>query len=83
MPCILLHSIGAGDELKEVAEGIIVQPMTREMHNTRMSAAVMKVRLTTVVPKFCDIDPPMQSPGAEDHMVFGRCLKWIMEWPKT
>ena len=83
MPCILLHRVGVGGELKEVAMAKIIQPLTRDMHNTRMSEVVMKVNVSEVLPEFRDIDPPMQPPGAEDHMVLGRCLKWIMEWPKT
>jgi len=42
----------------EVAQGTVVQPMSRDMHNTKMSEAVMKVRLTTVLTEFRDIDPP-------------------------
>ena len=52
MPCILLHRVGAGGELKEVPTAIILQPSTRDMHNTRMSEVVMKVTVTEVVPEF-------------------------------
>ena len=84
MPCILLHRVGASGDLKEVAQGTVVQPLSHDMHHTKMSEVVMKVRLTTVVPEFRDIDPTMQPPGAEeDHMVLGHGVKWIMEWPKT
>ena len=57
-PCVLLHRVLPGGELKEVATAIIVQPLTCDMHNTRMSEVVMKVTVTEVVPKFRDIDPP-------------------------
>ena len=83
MPCILLHTVGAGGELKEVAEGTLIQPLTRDMHNVRMSEAVMRVRLTAVVPEFHYNDPPMQPPGADEHLVLGECPKWVLEWPKT
>ena len=82
-PCILLHRVGAGGELKEVALAKIVQPLTRDIHNTRMSEAVMKVNVTEVLPEFRDIDPPTQPPGADKHMKLGECGKWMMEWPKT
>ena len=58
MPCILLHRVGAGGELKEVATAKIIQPLTRDMHNTRMSEVVMKVNVREVLPEFRDIDPP-------------------------
>jgi len=48
-----------------------------------MSEAVMRVRVTEVVPEFSAIDPPMQPPGAEVHMLLGNCPKWVLEWPKT
>ena len=84
MPCILLHRVGAGSELKEVATAILIQPLTRDMHNTRMSEEVMRVTVTEVVPEFPGIDPPpMQPLGADKHMVLGDCSKWLMEWPKT
>ena len=83
MPCILLHRVGVGGELKEVATAKIIQPLTRDMHNTRMSEVVMKVNVSEVLPEFHDIDPPTQPPGAEKHMKLGECGKWMMEWPKT
>ena len=83
MPCILLHRVGAGGELKEAATAKIIQPLTRDMHNTRMSEVVMKVNVSEVLPEFRDIDPPTQPPGAEKHMKLGECGKWMMEWPKT
>ena len=83
MPCILLHRVGAGGELKEVAQGTVIQPLIRDMHHTKMSEAMMKVRLTAVVPEFRHIDPPMQPPGADVHLVLGECPKWVLEWPKT
>ena len=58
MPCILLHTVGVGGELKEVATAKIIQPLTRDMHNTRMSELVMKVNVSEVLPEFRDIDPP-------------------------
>ena len=66
MSCILLHRVGAGGELKEVATAIIVQPLTRDMHNTRMSEVVMKVTVTKVVPEFRDIDPPHATFGSRE-----------------
>ena len=58
MPCILLHRVGAGGELKEVALAKIIQPSTRDMQNTQMSEAVMKVNVTEVLPEFRDTNPP-------------------------
>ena len=69
--------------MKEVATAKIIQPLTRDMHNTRMSEVVMKVNVSEVLPEFHDIDPPTQPPGAEKHMKLGECGKWMMEWPKT
>ena len=83
MPCILLHRVGASGELKEVAQGTVVQPLSRDMHHTKMSEAVMKVRLTTVVPEFRDIDPPMQPAGADEHLVLGDCPKWVLDTSQT
>ena len=57
-PCVLLHRMEPGGELKEVAEGSVMQPSSREMHNNRMSNAVMRARLTRVLPEFSAIDPP-------------------------
>ena len=57
-PCILLHRMVPDGELKEVAEGMLIQPLCRDMHNNRMSEAVMRVRVTEVLPKFSGIDPP-------------------------
>ena len=56
--CILLHTVGVGGELKQVALAKIIQPSTRDMHHKRMSEAVMKVTVTEVLPEFRDIDPP-------------------------
>ena len=82
-PCILLHRVVPDGELKEVAEGMLIQPLSRDMHNNRMSEAVMRVKVTEVLPEFSGIDPPMQPPGAEKHMLLGNCPKWVLEWPKT
>jgi hypothetical protein len=57
MPCILLHRVGTDGELKEVARASTVQPLTRDIHNVRMSELVMKVNVKEVLPEFCDIDP--------------------------
>ena len=83
MPCILLHRVGADGELKEVARASTVQPLTRDIHNVRMSELVMKVNVREVLPEFCDIDPPKQPQGAEKHMKLGECGQWMLEWPKT
>ena len=64
MSCILLHTVGVGGELKEVALAKIIQPSTRDMHHTRMSEAVMKVNVTEVLPEFRDIDPPHATSGS-------------------
>ena len=58
MPCILLHRVGADGELKDVARASTVQPLTRDIHNVRMSELVMKVNVSEVLPEFRDIDPP-------------------------
>ena len=63
-PCILLHRVEAGGELKEVALAKIIQPLTRDIHNTRMSEAVMKVNVREVLPEFRDIDPPHATSGS-------------------
>ena len=82
-PCILLHRMEPGGELKEVAEGSVMQPSSREMHNNRMSNAVMTVRLTQVLPEFSAIDPPMQPPGADKHLLLEECPEWVLQWLKT
>ena len=73
MPCILLHRVGAGNELKDVAAAVLVQPLTTTMHNNPMSEAVMRVRVTEVVLEFRGIDPLFQPLGADEHMVLGEC----------
>ena len=83
MPCILLHRVGTDGELKEVARASTVQPLTRDIHNVRMSELVMKVNVKEVLPEFCDIDPPKQPQGAEKHMKLGECGQWMLERPKT
>ena len=83
MPCILLHRVEAGDELQEVAAGVVIQPRSREMHHTRMDEDNMKVKVVTVVSTFFDIDPPIQPPGADGHMVLGKCPNWVTPWPKN
>ena len=69
--------------MKDVAAAVLVQPLTSTMHNKPMSEAVMRVRVTEVVPEFRGIDPPFQSLGADEHMVLGECPAWMMEWPKS
>ena len=55
MPCILLHRVVPGGELKDCAQGTVVQPMTRQMHHGKMDEDVMRVRLITIVPEFRDV----------------------------
>ena len=83
MPCILLHRVVPGGELKDCAQGTVVQPMTREMHHGKLDEDVMRVRLITIVPEFRDVQPPIQPPGAEEDMVLKDCTDWMMKWPKT
>ena len=79
-PCVLLHRVVPGGELKEVATGTLVQPM----HMTTMDKAVMRVKLANVVPEFHDVPPPIQPPGSDNNdMVLGDCTTWIMTWPKS
>ena len=63
-PCILLHRMVPDGELKEVAEGMLIQPLCRDMHNNRMSEAVMRVKVTKVLPEFSGIDPPHATSGS-------------------
>lgn len=56
-PAVFLHRVVPDGELVEVATGLIVQPLERNMHNTPMDPSVMKVRLVSVVPEFRDIYP--------------------------
>ena len=60
MPCILLHRVVPGGELKDCAQGTIVQPMSRDMHHSKMDEDVMRVRLVTIVPEIRDVEPPIQ-----------------------
>ena len=83
MPCILLHRLVPGGELKDCAQDIVVQPMSRDMHHSKMDEDVMRVRLITIVPEFRDVQPPIQPPGAEEDMVLKDWTGWMMKWPKT
>ena len=57
-PCVLLHSVVPGGELKEVATGMVIQPISRDvMHTTKMDEGMVRVKLAKVVPEFCDIVP--------------------------
>ena len=44
--------------MKEVAEGIIAQPLHQNLHTNTMSEVMMRVMVTEVVPEFRAIDPP-------------------------
>ena len=76
MPCILLHRLVPGGELKDCAQGTVIQPMTREMHHSKLDMDVMRVRLIKIVLEFRDVQPPIQSSGAEEDMVLKDCTGW-------
>ena len=81
-PCVLLHNV-AGGELKDVATGVLLQPVNRMMHNIPLDDAVMRVRLARVLSGFDDLDPPIQPQGAKEHRTLADCFGWPLTWPKT
>ncbi|KAM0916311.1 hypothetical protein ACQ4PT_010372 [Festuca glaucescens] len=81
-PCVLMHYVPGG-ELKDVATGMLIQPKSRTMHNKAMDDAAMRVELGRVLPGCEDMDPPIQPPGADDHLTLKGCHGWSMTWPKT
>lgn len=76
-PCVLLHKVPGG-ELKDVATGKLIQPANCTMHNKPMDDAVRRVELGRVLGGCKDMDPPMQPPGADDHLTLEGCHGYPM-----
>ena len=55
---MVLHRVVPGGELKECAQGTVVQLMSHDMHHGKMDEDVMRVRLVTIVPELRDVEPP-------------------------
>ena len=78
---MLLHRVG--DELKEVATGLILKTGSELMHHAPVDKGFMKVKVVTVPKVYHNMDPPVQPQGADEHVVLGKCPEWVSLWPKT
>jgi hypothetical protein len=78
---MLLHRVG--DELKEVATGLILKTGSELMHHAPVDKGFMKVKVVTVPKVYHNMDPPVQPPGADEHVVLGKCPEWVSLWPNT
>ena len=78
---MLLHRVG--DELKEVATGLILKTGSELMHHAPVDKGFMKVKVVTVPKVYHNMDSPVQPQGADEHVVLGKCPEWVSLWPKT
>ena len=71
------------NELKDVANGSIVNPLNRMLHTVEMGPGEFRVTVARVFPGYEDLDPPHQPPGADSELKLGQCLNWPVKWPKA
>jgi hypothetical protein len=72
VPCTLLHFVNG--ELKDVAKGKIIALKSLTVHTRPLDPALFKISLALVLPRYEDLDPPVQPQGAEEHVSLGGCL---------
>ena len=78
---MLLHRVG--DELKEVATGLILKTGSELMHHAPVDKGFMKVKVVTVPKVYHNMDPPVQPLGADEHVVLGKCPEWVFGHSET
>ena len=71
------------NELKEVANGKIVNPLNRMFHTVPLGPGEFRVTVARVFPGCGDLDPPYQPLEADKEMKLGECLNWPLKWPKA
>ena len=55
-------------ELKDVAKGIIVQPLGKDSHTKRMGHDFFRVKYDLVLPGYEELEPPSQPEGWNDDV---------------
>jgi hypothetical protein len=69
-------------ELKDVANGNIIEPQQRNNYTVDMDPGVFKVFVARVLLGYEDLDPPYQPQEADSQMVLEQCKNWTLLWPK-
>ena len=69
--CTFLFEVD--NELKDVTNASIVQPLQRKFHCMDMRPDVFRVVLAWVFPGCEELDPPYQLPGADSELKLGEC----------
>jgi hypothetical protein len=78
--CTLLLILN--EELHEVTEANIIQPLERNFHGQPMPPNADRISIVRVLLGYEEVDPPVQPPGAETMVDLGGSLGYMMLWPK-
>lgn len=79
--CTFLLKVGS--ELKDVAKGSILQPLSRKYHCRDIPANELRVRVDLVLPGFENLYPPNQPADADSELNLGQLDNQILLWPKA